>query len=37
MKVIGVWFMSMSVKAAWLETIFFDMVIGATIDPVTAT
>jgi len=36
-KVIGVCFMSMFAKAGWLDTISFDMMIDATIDPVTVT
>jgi len=36
-KVIGVCFMSMFNKAGWLDTISFDMMIDATIDPVTVT
>jgi hypothetical protein len=36
-KVIGVCFMSMFEKAGWLDTISFDMMIDATIDPVTVT
>ncbi|MCK9580466.1 MAG: DUF2124 domain-containing protein [Methanoregula sp.] len=34
-KVIGVCFMSMFEKAGWLDTISFDLLIDATIDPVT--
>lgn len=36
-SVIGVCFMSMFEKAGWLDTISFDMMIDATIDPVTVT
>jgi hypothetical protein len=36
-KVIGVCFMSMFEKAGWLDDISFDMMIDATIDPVTVT
>jgi hypothetical protein len=36
-KVIGVCFMSMFEKAGWLDTISFDLLIDATIDPVTVT
>ena len=36
-KVIGVCFMSMFEKAGWLNTVPFDMMIDATIDPVTVT
>jgi hypothetical protein len=36
-KVVGVCFMSMFEKAGWLDTISFDMMICATIDPVTVT
>ncbi len=36
-KVIGVCFMSMFEKAGWLDTVSFDMMIDATIDPVTVT
>ena len=36
-KVVGVCFMSMFEKAGWLDTISFDMMIDATIDPVTVT
>jgi hypothetical protein len=36
-KVIGVCFMSMFEKAGWLDTIPFDLLIDATIDPVTVT
>jgi len=36
-KVIGVCFMSMIEKAGWLNEISFDMIIDATIDPVTVT
>ena len=36
-NVIGVCFMSMFKKAGWLDTISFDMMIDATIDPVTVT
>jgi len=36
-KVIGVCFMSMFEKAGWLDIISFDLMIDATIDPVTAT
>ncbi|MDD1696432.1 MAG: DUF2124 domain-containing protein [Methanoregula sp.] len=36
-KVIGVCFMSMFEKAGWLEEISFDLMIDATIDPVTVT
>jgi hypothetical protein len=36
-KVIGVCFMSMFEKAGWLDTISFDIMIDATIDPVTVT
>jgi len=35
--VIGVCFMSMFEKAGWLDTIHFDLLIDATIDPVTIT
>ena len=34
-KVIGVCFMSMFEKAGWLDTVSFDLMIDATIDPVT--
>jgi hypothetical protein len=36
-KVIGVCFMSMFEKAGWLDTLSFDLLIDATIDPVTVT
>ncbi len=36
-KVIGVCFMSMFEKAGWLDTVSFDLMIDATIDPVTVT
>jgi len=36
-KVIGVCFMSMFEKAGWLGTVPFDLMIDATIDPVTVT
>lgn len=36
-KVVGVCFMSMFEKAGWLDTIAFDLLIDATIDPVTVT
>lgn len=36
-RVIGVCFMSMFEKAGWLDTIPFDIMIDATIDPVTVT
>lgn len=36
-KVIGVCFMSMFEKAGWLDTVPFDLMIDATIDPVTVT
>lgn len=36
-KVIGVCFMGMFEKAGWPDTVPFDMVIDATIDPVTVT
>ena len=36
-KVIGVCFMSMFEKAGWLDTISFDIMIDATIDPVKVT
>ena len=36
-KVIGVCFMSMFEKAGWLDDVSFDMMIDATIDPVTVT
>jgi len=36
-KVIGVCFMNMFEKACWLDTISFDLMIDATIDPVTVT
>ena len=36
-NVIGVCFMSMFEKAGWLDTISFDIMIDATIDPVTVT
>ena len=36
-KVIGVCFMNMFEKAGWLDTVSFDLVIDATIDPVTVT
>ena len=36
-KVIGVCFMSMFEKAGWLDAVSFDMMIDATIDPVTVT
>ena len=36
-KVIGVCFMSMFEKAGWLDEVSFDMMIDATIDPVTVT
>ena len=36
-KVIGVCFMSMFEKAGWLDTIEFDLLIDATLDPVTVT
>lgn len=36
-KVIGVCFMSMFEKAGWLDTVSFDIMIDATIDPVTVT
>jgi hypothetical protein len=35
--VIGVCFMNMFAKAGWLDVVRFDMVIDATIDPVTVT
>lgn len=36
-KVIGVCFMSMFEKAGWLDTVSFDLMIDATLDPVTVT
>jgi hypothetical protein len=36
-RVIGVCFMSMFEKAGWLNTVNFDLMIDATIDPVTVT
>jgi hypothetical protein len=36
-RVIGVCFMSMFEKAGWLDTLAFDLLIDATIDPVTVT
>lgn len=36
-KVIGVCFMSMFEKAGWCDTVSFDLLIDATIDPVTIT
>jgi hypothetical protein len=36
-KVVGVCFMSMFEKAGWLDTVSFDLMIDATIDPVTIT
>jgi len=36
-KVIGVCFMSMFEKAGWLDAVQFDLMIDATIDPVTVT
>jgi hypothetical protein len=36
-KVVGICFMNMFEKAGWLDTISFDMMIDATIDPVTVT
>jgi hypothetical protein len=36
-KVIGVCFMSMFEKAGWLDTVPFNLIIDATIDPVTVT
>jgi hypothetical protein len=36
-NVIGVCFMSMFEKAGWLDTIPFDLLIDATLDPVTVT
>jgi hypothetical protein len=36
-KVIGVCFMSMFGKAGWLDTITFDLLIDATLAPVTVT
>jgi hypothetical protein len=36
-NVIGVCFMSMFEKAGWLDTVSFDLMIDATIDPVTVT
>ncbi|MCK9593157.1 MAG: DUF2124 domain-containing protein, partial [Methanoregula sp.] len=36
-KVVGVCFMSMFEKAGWLDTVSFDLMIDATIDPVTVT
>ncbi len=36
-KVAGVCFMSMFGKAGWLDTVTFDLLIDATIDPVTVT
>ena len=36
-KVIGVCFMSMFEKAGWLDVVSFDLMIDATIDPVTVT
>jgi hypothetical protein len=36
-KVVGVCFMSMFEKAGWLDTVSFDLIIDATIDPVTVT
>jgi hypothetical protein len=36
-KVIGVCFMNMFEKAGWLDTVSFDLMIDATIDPVTVT
>jgi len=36
-KVIGVCFMNMFEKAGWLDTVSFDIMIDATIDPVTVT
>jgi len=35
--VIGVCFMNMFAKEGWLDVVRFDMVIDATIDPVTVT
>jgi hypothetical protein len=35
--VIGVCFMNMFAKAGWLDVVKFDMMIDATIDPVTVT
>jgi hypothetical protein len=35
--VIGVCFMNMFEKAGWLDSVSFDMMIDATIDPVTVT
>jgi hypothetical protein len=36
-KVVGVCFMSLFEKAGWLDTVSFDLMIDATIDPVTVT
>lgn len=36
-KVIGVCFMSMFEKAGWLDTLSFDLLINANLDPVTVT
>jgi hypothetical protein len=36
-NVIGVCFMSMFEKAGWLDEVSFNMMIDATIDPVTVT
>jgi hypothetical protein len=36
-KVIGVCFMNMFEKAGWPGTVSFDLIIDATIDPVTVT
>lgn len=37
LKVVGVCFMSMFEKAGWLDTVSFDLMIDATLDPVTVT
>jgi hypothetical protein len=36
-NVIGICFMNMFEKAGWLDVVSFDMMIDATIDPVTVT
>jgi len=36
-KLIGVCFMNMFEKAGWLDTVLFDLMIDATLDPVTVT
>jgi hypothetical protein len=36
-KLAGVCFMSMFAKAGWLDTVDFDLMIDATLDPVTVT